>query len=1137
MRTNFTNKRFAIIALLLLALAAPAWAVDYFTWTAKQNRQWNDGSNWDESLGASGYPNQTDDWAYFYSSASSDFIVKLGENSYVVGKLIFGQTTYELRNGTIHLHGGLKMIGYQSHTLNIDLVQAATGGWSGLGSVTLNGVLSGSNQITINSDDGGRVAVLNSANTYDGTMIIKNGSVLLGHSLALQSAQVTLNTNGGLQFGGSLTAATIAQLAGTGNLNLGSVDLTITGSNSTQYDGVLSGTGSLIKTGAGSLTLNGASTHSGNTRIDAGKIIIGNVNALQNSTVKINVNNGLDNQGLNAVLGGLAGTSNFNFGSSQITVGGNNTNTTYSGKISGSGELIKEGSGELTLSGTSSYTGGTTINSGSIRVSQDSNLGADASPITIDSGKLTANQGMASDHELIIPKYAVAEINVLSSASDILIWSAPITTDLESVLTKTGPGTMWLTEPTPDLIGTVNIVEGKVMITDNDALKMAWVSLGVNDAIDMSTANSNSSLGIGSLSGSGNLNCGDFAIALGSDNRSKTYSGALSGSDNLIKRGTGTQTLGGDNSAFTGAVIIHDGVMKLTHQNALRGSQIWSIKDNGLDVSANTITDVAGLGSGGDLDIGSTHFRTRGSGSYTYYGDLSGVAGSQFTHDGSGTQTFTGAITGVDRIEAAAAGGGQLVLSDVNATTSELCAGSQLKIQDGAVIDMNTTGIAFSGSFGTLTISGFSTALQNGHELAAATGTGTGSIVIDDFGGVSGFDIITAGRLGTGDIAMSNTAFLTADALGLGGKDSGTFGGVGTMSLSSSSYATISGETRLWTSGSSLTIDTARFKTGTLTNPIGTSPQILISDQLTFPALKVGKSDPVASTTFSGVIADATGVPGSLEKIGTNSFTLSGANTYSGGTIISGGTLLADNASGSATGSGGVQIDGGVLGGTGSVAGSTNVNASGAVAPGASTGVLTVDDIAFNSGSTLLIELAGIGGVAGIDFDQLVVNNTVTINPGATLDISYFGGFNAVAGDSFVILSDATINGEFDTINAPDGQTWIADYDTVGGTLTVGICADDDGDGVCNDNDICPGHDDNADADGDGVPDGCDILNGCNDLADLNNSGDIDLDDYAILSSDWLCTSSCIGDTDGDGDTDLDDLAGIAIDWLCEATP
>ncbi|HKK78942.1 MAG TPA: T9SS type A sorting domain-containing protein, partial [Phaeodactylibacter sp.] len=42
-----------------------------------------------------------------------------------------------------------------------------------------------------------------------------------------------------------------------------------------------------------------------------------------------------------------------------------------------------------------------------------------------------------------------------------------------------------------------------------------------------------------------------------------------------------------------------------------------------------------------------------------------------------------------------------------------------------------------------------------------------------------------------------------------------------------------------------------------------------------------------------------------------------------------------------------------------------------------------------------------------------------------------------------------------------------------------GTCPDDDGDGVCNASDICPGFDDNVDSDGDGIPDGCDTGGGC----------------------------------------------------------
>jgi autotransporter-associated beta strand protein len=48
------------------------------------------------------------------------------------------------------------------------------------------------------------------------------------------------------------------------------------------------------------------------------------------------------------------------------------------------------------------------------------------------------------------------------------------------------------------------------------------------------------------------------------------------------------------------------------------------------------------------------------------------------------------------------------------------------------------------------------------------------------------------------------------------------------------------------------------------------------------------------STTFSGVIQDGAGVTG-LTKIGTGTFTLTGANTYTGGTTISAGTLQIGN--------------------------------------------------------------------------------------------------------------------------------------------------------------------------------------------------------------------------------------------------
>src|SRR5204863_151174 len=74
---------------------------------------------------------------------------------------------------------------------------------------------------------------------------------------------------------------------------------------------------------------------------------------------------------------------------------------------------------------------------------------------------------------------------------------------------------------------------------------------------------------------------------------------------------------------------------------------------------------------------------------------------------------------------------------------------------------------------------------------------------------------------------------------------------------------------------------------------------------------------------------------GVLNKFGSGTLTLTGANTYSGGTNVNAGTVLANNATGSATGTGAVAVNAGTLGGTGSVGGAVTVNSGGALGPGA----------------------------------------------------------------------------------------------------------------------------------------------------------------------------------------------------------
>ena len=84
-------------------------------------------------------------------------------------------------------------------------------------------------------------------------------------------------------------------------------------------------------------------------------------------------------------------------------------------------------------------------------------------------------------------------------------------------------------------------------------------------------------------------------------------------------------------------------------------------------------------------------------------------------------------------------------------------------------------------------------------------------------------------------------------------------------------------------------------------------------------------------------------------------------------------------------------------------------------------------------------------------------------------------------------------------------------------TLCIGAGDDPDGDGLCGDDDVCPGFDDRTDADADGVPDGCDICADGDDFADLDADGVPDACDVCDGGRDE-------DDVDGDGVPDICDI-------------
>ncbi len=119
---------------------------------------------------------------------------------------------------------------------------------------------------------------------------------------------------------------------------------------------------------------------------------------------------------------------------------------------------------------------------------------------------------------------------------------------------------------------------------------------------------------------------------------------------------------------------------------------------------------------------------------------------------------------------------------------------------------------------------------------------------------------------------------------------------------------------------------------------------------------------------------------GGLEKTGPGNVVLTQPSTYVGGTTISNGTLVVNNTSGSATGPGDVVLAGGALGGDGFVSGIVRFIGPAAISPGNSPGTLTVGGLVMRPDSALNMEL-NTPGVVGAGINDLIeVTGNLTLD-------------------------------------------------------------------------------------------------------------------------------------------------------------
>ncbi len=278
--------------------------------------------------------------------------------------------------------------------------------------LTVNGVVSSQTTSGFGAlvKAGTGTLVLNGANTYAGGTTINAGTLVAGANAALGSSGAVLSFGaagaGVFQLNGK--SVTVGGLSGDAtaaveNSNVTNGTLIVNTSGSVSFPGTLRngsvGLLQLTKQGSGTLTLSSANTHGGDTLLSTGTIVLADSLALQSSTLNQQVGTGsglVFDASVSSrafTLGGLKNNGaptialQNNAASPEavdLSVGANNQNTTYGGVFTGPGSLFKVGAGKLTLAGAGTYSGATSVASGTLALSGEGAIGA--GDLTLASG-------------------------------------------------------------------------------------------------------------------------------------------------------------------------------------------------------------------------------------------------------------------------------------------------------------------------------------------------------------------------------------------------------------------------------------------------------------------------------------------------------------------------------------------------------------------------------------------------------------------------------------------------------------------------------------------------------------------------------------------------------------------------------
>lgn len=893
-----------------------------------------------------------------------------GGNAYLGGtQLNAGSLT--LGNGSALGTGGLTVNGAatldnsaalalaNNTTLNAALTVA------GSNDLTLGGVVGGTGSLVKN---GSANLILNGANTYSGGTTLAGGTLTVGNVTGLGSGGLTVSNASTLANSMPLVLANAVNLNG---------DLTVAGNNSLTLAGVLAGNAALIKNGAADLLLTGNNTFSGPLNVVGGSVTtVGN--AALGNTSGVNLGTGASlNLGGNASLNTLAGNGAVQVArGSTLAIGGSNLDNTFAGTLNGAGNLNKNGTGVLDLSGTNGISGAANVNGGTLNVS-----GSLASAtVAVNTGATLTGTGALAGAVTVADggHIGLNTDSTLSVGSLVLGNNANLDVGLGVPLV--GGGNALLN------VGGDLTLGGKLNVTD-----IGGFGSGVYTLINYGGALTNNGLALGTLPGS--LVPGDLQVQTVVSNKvnllvtapnsnvqfwdggNLTGNGAIDGGNGTWSTGTSnwTNVDGTLNQAWNNSFAVFQGTAGNVMVDGTQNITGMQFVTNGYNLASGT-AGALNLVNGGS---GNTVIRVDPNATATL-GLTLGGAGTLAKFDTgtlvlNGNNTYTGGT---------ALNGGALVVGNDNALgTGVLTAAGGTTLDNNAAVTLGNAAVLN----GAMAIGGSHALVLNGRISGKGSlqKKGAATLTLNDANTYTGGTGLNAGQLllgnnaalGTGALTVGGAASLDgstdlqlANGINLGGPL--TLAGSNALALNGA----ISGTGSLVKNGNgALLLTGANTYSGGTTLNAGTTTGNAASLQGAIANNSTLTFEQGADGTYTGNLTGA----GVLNKNGTGALLLTGNNSFTGNTNINAGSLLVNGTLNSQK----VQLaSGATLGGSGTLGGTVTM-ADGSTLKAGSAAPLSVGSLMMSAGTILDLAIGApqASATAVIVADRLVLRGTLNV--------------------------------------------------------------------------------------------------------------------------------------------------------------